>query len=84
MKRLKLPKPVLLLAAAGLTSLALSLPARPAQALGCGNGCYSGAGVIYYTDATRTKVYCRTDCNIDTCNGGSTPWYHTYHTCCCI
>ena len=78
-------KPALLLAAAALLSLALSLPsARPASAIiGCGIGCFSGARVTYYTDATYKKVLCFYDCNEDTCNGETSRYERVFHTCCC-
>jgi hypothetical protein len=77
-------RPVLLLATLALLALALLLPAaRPASAFTCGIGCYPGAGTIYYTDATRRHILCEVDCNVDTCNGDTSPWYRFYHTCCC-
>jgi hypothetical protein len=74
----------LLLAASVLLAFALALPApRAAGALSCGIGCFSGGGIIYYTDASRRTELCRTDCNFDTCNGQTSRWFRPYRTCCC-
>lgn len=74
----------LLLAAAALaltTAAVLTPPA--AQALICPEGTTQLFGVTYYTDATRTIVYCtRLGCGYDDCNGRTTPYYSLNRTCC--
>jgi hypothetical protein len=77
-------KSALLLAALLLLTLALFLPAPPpASALSCGPGCYLTHGTVYYTDSTRTEVFCTRDCNADDCWGQTTPWHGVYNACCC-
>ena len=75
-------KPALLLAAAALLSLALSLPsARPVGALTCGPGCAFSTGTIYYTSDTYQKVLCVSTCG-NACDKTS-PYWRLTHTCCC-
>jgi hypothetical protein len=77
-------KLALLLTAAVLLSLALSLPGtHAANALNCRVGCDPIVGLAFYMDAAHTKLLCVVTCNVNTCHGKTSPYYVEFEVCCC-
>jgi hypothetical protein len=74
---------LLLLVTTLAVALASALTPPPAQAIICPEGSTLEVGIVYWTDAAHTAVFCTIEpCGGNDCNGRTTPYHSVLRDCC--